>query len=503
MKLRFLFLLFVYLAVPVPVLADTPVQKKPPNFIVILLDDLGLHDTGFMGNDFIETPAMDQLARDGVVFTQAYASAPNCAPSRAAIMSGQTAQRTGVYTMGSGDTGDATQRKLQTPKNNMFLPERVYTLAEMLHDHGYVTAHIGKWNLGHGAVRGPEGQGFDVNIGGHRGGTATSYYAPYSKDMPNLQNAPTGEYLTDRLNSEAEKFINKNKNKPFFIYLSHYAPHFPIQAPRDTIKKYEAKREKFCGSPALLQYCEMTDYYPEYAAMVEHIDRGVAQLRATLKADGLADNTVIVLMSDNGGYPFARDPQELRGQKSQLYEGGIRVPMVWLVPGNMTGLKSQAGAKVDVPVSGVDIYPTFAALAGINTKQQTLDGVDISALITSARKIPSRSLYWYFPAYTLDHDPEEPGGLAISSIDKNFSQIPAAVMLRDGWKLIRYYSSDAQGDSGTSELYYLPDDPLEKNNRFVTERKRGNDMMRELESWLQSTGGAVTLPKNPAYRPEK
>jgi arylsulfatase A-like enzyme len=503
MKLRFLFLLFVYLAVPVHVLADTPVQKKPPNFIVILLDDLGLHDTGFMGNDFIETPAMDQLARDGVLFTQAYSNAPNCAPSRAAIMSGQTAQRTGVYTMMTGDMGDATRRKLQTPKNNVFLPEQVYTLAELLHDHGYVTAHIGKWNLGHGAVRGPEGQGFDVNIGGHRSGTATSYYAPYSNDMPNLQNAPAGEYLTDRLNSEVEKFISKNKSKPFFIYLSHYAPHFPIQAPRDTVKKYEAKREKFCGSPALLQYCEMTDYYPEYAAMVEHIDRGVAQLRAALKADGLADNTVIVLMSDNGGYPFARDPHELRGQKSQLYEGGIRVPMVWLVPGNMTGLKSQAGAKVDVPVSGVDIYPTFAALAGINTKQQTLDGIDISALITSSHKIPSRSLYWYFPAYTLDHDPEEPGGLAISSIDKNFSQIPAAVMLRDGWKLIRYYSSDAQGDSGLSELYYLPDDPLEKNNLFAIEKKRGNDMMRELEGWLQSTGGAVTLPKNPAYRPEK
>ena len=154
MKLRFLFLLAVCLAMPV--LADTPVQKKPPNFIVILLDDLGLHDTGFMGNDFIETPAMDQLARDGVVFTQAYSNAPNCAPSRAAIMSGQTAQRTGVYTMMTGDMGDATRRKLQTPKNNVFLPEQVYTLAELLHDHGYVTAHIGKWNLGHGAVRGPD-----------------------------------------------------------------------------------------------------------------------------------------------------------------------------------------------------------------------------------------------------------------------------------------------------------------------------------------------------------
>ena len=477
--------------------------KKPPNFIVILLDDLGLHDAGFMGNDFIETPAMDQLARDGVVFTQAYSNAPNCAPSRAAIMSGQTAQRTGVYTMMTGDMGDATQRELLTPKNNMFLPQQIYTLAEMLHDHGYTTAHIGKWNLGHGAVRGPEGQGFDINIGGHRGGVGASYYAPYSQELPNLQNAPAGEYLTDRLNSEAAQFINKNKNKPFFLYLSHYAPHFPIQAPRDTVKKYENKRDKFCGASAALKYCDMATYYPEYAAMIEHVDRGVAQLRATLKAGGLADNTVIVLMSDNGGYNFVRDPQGLRGQKSQLYEGGIRVPMVWLIPDNTADLKNRTNKKVDAPVSGLDIYPTFAGLAGINTKKKILDGVDISTLITGTGKIPSRALYWYFPAYALDSEVEDVGRPASGKVEESVSQIPASAMLRDGWKLIRYYSSGAQEDGNPPELYYLPDDPLEKNNRFLTEKKRGASMMQELENWLQSTDGAVTLPKNPAYHPEK
>ncbi len=501
MKARYFLLLLVFLMTPVN--AETPVQKKQPNFVVILLDDLGLHDTGFMGNDFIETPAMDQLAHDGVVFTQAYANAPNCAPSRAAIISGQYAPRTGVYTMGSGDVGDAAQRKLQTPKNNMFLPERVYTLAEMLHDHGYVTAHIGKWNLGHGAVRGPEGQGFDVNIGGHRGGVGESYYAPYSKELPNLQNAPAGAYLTDRLNSEAVKFIIKNKNKPFFLYLSHYAPHFPIQAPQDTVKKYEEKLENSCRAPAVLKYCDTSSLYPEYAAMVEHIDRGVEQLRTTLKESGLADNTVIVLMSDNGGYAFSYGAQVLRGQKSQLYEGGIRVPMVWLIPDNLAGLKSQAGVKIDVPVSGIDIYPTFAGLAGINTKQQTLDGLDISTVITGAGKMPSRALYWYFPAYALDSEVENADSQEKNAAVESVPQIPAAVILHDGWKLIRYYSSSAQGDKDASELYYLPDDPLEKNNRFVTEKKRGSEMMLELENWLQSTGGAVTLPKNPAYHPKK
>ena len=235
----------------------------------------------------------------------------------------------------------------------------------------------------------------------------------------------------------------------------------------------------------------MSQYYPEYAAMVEHIDRGVAQLRATLKADGLADNTVIVLMSDNGGYPFAVDPQMPSGQKSKLYEGGIRVPMVWLVPGN------DAGSVVNVPVSGIDIYPTFAALAGIDVRKQMLDGEDIAPLMKRAGKIPARALYWYFPAYALDSELEGGDVLTSDKPDRRFSQLPAVAMLKDGWKLISYY------DDTSPELYYLPDDPQEKHNRFAAEKKRGADMMHELENWLQATGGAVTLPANPAYQPEK
>ena len=486
MKLRYLFLMFVCFSMPL--WAAVPIQKKPPNFIVILLDDLGLHDTGFMGNDFIETPAIDQLARDGVVFTQAYANAPNCAPSRAAIVSGQYAPRTGVYTMVSGDVGEKSQRKLQTPKNNMHLPEQVYTLAELLHDHGYVTAQIGKWNLGTGSARGPKGQGFGINIGGHRGGVGDSYYAPYSKELPGLERAPAGEYLTDRLNLEAVQFINTNKDKPFFLYLSHYAPHFPIQAPVATVKKYQEKGSQWCGENPQLKYCAVTSLYPEYAAMVEHIDRGVAQLRAALQADGIEDNTVIVLMSDNGGYALANDPQALRGQKSQLYEGGIRVPMVWLAP------KTHAGLRVDTPVSGVDIYPTIAALADIDISALTLDGENISPLFSSGKKISERALFWYFPAYTKDSEVEDSDIPNSHHAESGFYQTPAAVILRDGWKLIRYY------DGSASELYFLTDDPLEQRNRFTSEKKRSADMMRELESWLKSTGGVLQLPENPEYK---
>lgn len=468
--------------------AQAAVPSRPPNVILVLLDDLGLHDAGFMGNDFIETPALDRLAHDGIVFSQAYANAPNCAPSRAAIMSGQVPQRTGVLTMMNTGVGDASRRKVLTPANSMHLPEQVYTLAELLHDHGYATAHIGKWNLGTGPVRGPQGQGFDLNIGGYRGGVE-SYYAPYDKALPGLQAAPAGEYLTDRLNAEALAFVRQHRQQPFFLYLSHFAPHFPIQAPADTVRKYTRKRDRLCGTPAQLRYCAMTSLNPEYAAMVEHVDRGVAALRALLREEQLADNTVIILLSDNGGYALAQDPQALRGQKSQLYEGGIRVPMVWLVPGR------SGGQTRPEPVSGLDIYPTVAALAGIDTRRQVLDGTDLSPLFSPGGTLPPRSLYWYFPAYTQDSDAEDIDKPGSAHPERGFYQTPAAVILRDHWKLIRYY------DGSEPELYNLQDDPLEQHNRYAQEKTRAAQWMAELENWLRQTGGLLVLPQNPAYSP--
>ncbi len=464
--------------------------ERPLNFIIILLDDMGLHDAGFMGNRFIETPAMDKLASEGVVFTQAYANAPNCAPSRAAIMSGQYAPRTGVYTMITGDMGPANERRVQTPKNLMYLPEQVYTLAELLHDHGYVTAQIGKWNLGSGPLRGPEGQGFDVNVGGSRVGSLHhGYWAPYGEDLPGLADAPDGEYMTDRLNREAVKFVEKNHDKPFFLYLSHFAPHFPVQAPRDRIEKYEKKRARDCAQPSMPIYCHMDDTYTEYAAMLSVVDDGIAALRQALQQRDLLNNTVIVLMSDNGGYRLAAEADALRGQKSQLYEGGIRVPMVWRVPA------ARAGSRVDVPVSGVDIYPSFAALAGIDVSKQLLDGKSLQALLLGSGKFTERSLFWYLPGYTYDLETGQDGGAGVQEhAASGFSQRPAAVMQKDGWKLIRYY------DGTPSELYNLRKDVGEVHNVLATEKQRARDLSRELEQWLRDTGGVVTLPDNPAYQ---
>jgi arylsulfatase A-like enzyme len=318
-----------------------------------------------------------------------------------------------------------------------------------------------------------------------------SYFAPYSTQLPNVQNAPVGEYLTDRLNAEAVRFIEQHKSQPFFIYLAHYAPHFPIQAPADTKEKYKEKREKFCGDKQKLIFCEMSDYYPEYAAMVEHIDRGLAQLRDQLKRDGLDQNTTIVLMSDNGGYPFVRDPNAMRGQKSQLYEGGIRVPMVWLVPGN------RAGGISDEAVSGIDIYPTIAALAKIDTSQLVLDGKDIERLFFApSQALPSRDLFWYLPGYTTDsvEDPDDEKGHLQIKPQAGFTQIPAVAMRRGNWKLIWYY------DGTPAELYNILLDPLEKYNQILVEKKRAADMLQALRQWLTATGGAEQLPANPAYQ---
>lgn len=466
--------------------------QRPPNFVLVVLDDVGTHDLGFSGNAFVETPALDALAHQSVTFTQAYATAPNCAPSRAALMSGQYALRTGVYTMMTGEPGLSARRKLQAAPNRPYLPESAYTLADALRDRGYVTANIGKWNLGTGLVRGPTGQGFDVNIGGYRGG-AERYFAPYDSHLPGLQEAPVGEYLTDRLNTEAIRFIESHADKPFFLYLPHFAPHFPLEAPADTVAKYRAKRDALCAQDGSHDYCRADSLYPTYAAMLEHVDQGIAALRATLDRLGLADNTVIVVTSDNGGYAWSDELQVLRGGKSQLYEGGIRVPMVWHVPASR-----RTGTQQSLPVSLLDVYPTFLTLANASSVGLLLDGRDLSPVLGAAMggdvsPLRHRPLYWYMPGYTQDTD-ASPDAESVSADDKPFTQVPAAVMRQGDWKLIRYY------DDTPAELYDLSHDPTERYNLFDAAPERAGELMTALETWLRDNGGVVSLPPNPDYR---
>ena len=280
--------------------ANQSSPERKPNFVFIFIDDMGWRDLGFMGSRYYETPNIDKLAGEGIVFTNAYSNAPNCAPTRACLMSGQYTPRHGIYTVGTSERGQSKLRKLIPRPNETNLNSKVVTIPDALRQGGYTSACIGKWHLGSKSPYRPVDRGFDVaferNHGGH-----------FSKD---------GDYLTDRLTDEAIKFIEANKSGPFFLYLPHHAVHTPIQAKKRLIEKYKKK--------------EPTDAHnnPTYAAMIESVDQSVGRIMAKLDEPGLRDNTVVFFFSDNGGYANATSMVPLRGSKGMLYEGGIRVPMI-------------------------------------------------------------------------------------------------------------------------------------------------------------------------------
>jgi len=447
-----------------------------PNIILVLLDDMGWRDTGFMGNTYVETPTLDEWAKEGLVFNHAYSNAPNCAPSRAAIVSGQYAPRTNVYTMIKGDMGDARLRRVQTPPNKTYLEPAVITLAEMLKSAGYRTAQIGKWNLGTGNVRGPTGQGFDINIAGSRMGDAhNGFFSPYG--LTAIEDGPKGEYLTDRLNDEALKVIREKDTRPFFIYLSHFAPHYPYQAPESLIKKYTAKKNTRNN---LKEPRSSEPMVPEYAAMIERVDQGLANIKKTLAEENLTDNTLIIFTSDNGGYDGVAYMDPLRGQKSLLYEGGIRVPMLMHWPHHIS-----AGVSNE-PVIGIDIFPTLMRAANVAAVNQALDGRDLSPLFHAAGKSLEReSLYWYFPGYVAGHYDH--------AADRVFQQRPAAVIRQQQWKLIQYLDSDHV------ELYDLENDPAEKQNLVDSDPQRANQLKSALQQWLSTMHAPLPLSPNPEY----
>ena len=445
-----------------------PTQSGPtPNIVFILVDDLGWRDVGFMGSTFYQTPHIDNLARQGMVFTHAYANAPNCAPTRACLLSGQYPPRHGIYTVNSSERGKAHQRKIIPTPNKTVLDAKVVTIAEALKPAGYVSASIGKWHLGEGDQSGPVSQGFDLNIAGNQLGHPKSYFSPYNN--PEIDNGPEGEYLTDRLTDEALSFIEDNRDKPFFLYLPHYAVHTPLQAKKELIEKYKQKKPNDDQNNAA------------YAAMIESADQGVGRIMAKLEQLNIVDNTIVVFYSDNGGHVGATSNAPLRGFKGMLYEGGIRVPLIIRWPKTI-----QPNTTCPTPVISIDFYPTFLQITGITKpKNQELDGLSLIPLLTGRNNFPQRELHWHFPAY-LEGGPKIPGP---------WRTTPAAAIRKDDWKLIEFF------EDNHLELYNLIDDIGEKNNLADSRPDKVTELYQLMQQWRKVTNAPVPSEKNPEYDP--
>ncbi|MBL7222714.1 MAG: sulfatase [Candidatus Brocadiae bacterium] len=452
---------------------NTAAARKP-NILFILVDDMGWRDVGFMGSTYYETPHIDRLAREGVVFTSAYSCGPNCAPTRACLMSGQYTPRHGVYTVGSGARGSAKRRKLVPVENTTTLRSDIVTVAEALKPAGYVSASMGKWHLGNDPELGPVGQGFDANVGGTIAGHPRSYFSPYRNAK--LADGPKGEYLTDRLTDEALKFIEANQSRPFFLYLPHYAVHTPIQARKALAEKYAKKTPSQGQGNAT------------YAAMIESVDQGVGRLLAKLDELKLADRTLVVFTSDNGGVGGYRacgiqggeitSQAPLKGGKGMLYEGGIRVPLAVRWPG-----RTKPGARCDVPVTSVDFYPTLLEVAAAKRPDQPLDGESIVPLLAGSGTLKRDAIYWHFPAYL-----QGGGG--------TWRTTPAGVIRQGDWKLHEFF------EDGRLELYNLKEDLGETTDLATRHADKARALQAKLAAWRRELRAPVPTERNPAYDPQ-
>jgi len=452
---------------------SAPESSPPPNILLIYADDLGWRDLAVQGSRYYETPYLDRLAAEGMRFTHAYANAPNCAPSRAALLSGMYAPRTGIYTVGSAERGREESRALIPVENETVLSLDIVTIAETLSDAGYATAHIGKWHLG-GEGSLPEDQGFAWSIAGDHQGSPPGYFYPYvagERYLRDLEEGVEGEYLADRLVDESIRFLEQERSEPFFLYLSHYSVHTPIQAKADLIEGYQ-------GKPVSEGQGNST-----YAAMVQSVDDGVGRLMRTLDRLGLTENTVVIFFSDNGGFGPVTSMAPLRGSKGMLYEGGVRVPLMVRWPGHV-----EAGSVRDVPVIGTDMYPTLAELAGAEAERsRPLDGVSLVPVLEGSGGFPARDLFWHFPAY-LEADRSVPGP---------WRTTPASAIRRGRHKLIHFF------EDARSELYDLTIDESESVDLSLQMPELANELQEELRNWWRETGAFVPSVPNPMYAPPR
>ena len=442
-------------------------KTSRPNIIYINVDDLGWKDVGFMGSTYFETPNIDKLSKEGMVFTQGYAAASNCAPSRACLMSGQNTPRHGVYTVNSSERGNKKTRKLIPIQNTAFLTDDMITMAEVFKMAGYTTGTFGKWHV----TKDPENDGFDVNIGGnHKGNPGRKgYTAPYN-DLPNLKIADNGENLTDRLTLEAMSFIESNRNKPFFLYLPYYAVHTPLMGKTELIEKYKNKG----GSKGQKN--------PVFAAMVDNVDANIGKLLKLLDKLKLRENTLVVFTSDNGGIRAISAQDPLRAGKGSYYEGGTRVPYIIRWPKLI-----KANTVNKTPIVNLDFFPTFMTLIGITLENKILDGKNILPLF-EGKNIEKRPLFWHFPIYLQAYAKEKDKGR-----DPLFRTRPGSTVLYDNWKLHHYFEDDA------IELYNLKDDIGEQNDLSKSNPEKATKLFQILSNWRTKIEAKIPTKLNPTY----
>ncbi|MAG58353.1 MAG: aryl-sulfate sulfohydrolase [Planctomycetes bacterium] len=419
---------------------------EPPNILFIYLDDFGWRDTGYMGSDFYETPHIDALARAGLVFSDAYSCAANCAPARACLLSGQYTPRHRIFNVGTRARGAPETRLLAHIPGTSTLRPDIVTWAESLQVAGYRTGMFGKWHLG----TPPKAQGFDVAVNYRRLPGFKGHYGP------------DGAYLADVLTDRCISFIEASKKKRWCAYLAHFAVHTPLHAKPELLPKYQKKK------PGKLHK------HVKMATMIQAVDDGVGRLIAKLEALELLDNTVIIFYSDNGGYGPATDMDPLWGYKGTYYEGGIRVPFFV----NWAGVVKPG--ETSEPITGVDLYPTLLGIAGAEPPHQALDGKNLVPLFKGeVTDLGERPLFWHFPAYLQSY------AVTHEQRDPLFRTRPCSVIRKGRFKLHEYF------EDGGLELYDLLDDIRERNNLADEMPDKRNELHRLLKDWRKQIGAPV------------
>ena len=444
------------------------IKDGKPNIILIVADDLGWSDVSYMGSSFYETPNIDELSKNGMTFLNGYASSANCAPSRATMLTGKYHPYHGIYTVRNSDRGNRKTRKIIPIETKTKLELNHFILPEMLKSKGYVNGHFGKWHMGPKGHY-PEDMGFDINVGGNENGGPGGYFPPYPSVNKNLKMDQNEEYLTDRLGTEVVKFIEKNKENRFFAYVPFYSVHTPIQSKPDYEIKYKKKKSDDFHNRA------------DYAGMIQSLDENIGKILNKIKELNLENNTLIIFTSDNGGIRSISNQHPLRAGKGSYYEGGIRVPLVICWPGEI-----KSGSKSYERVSNIDFYPTLKKIVGYD-KEIDLDGEDLT-LIFEEKQLKERELYFHFPIYLEPYNVHKDSGT-----DPLFRTRPGSVIIKDDWKLHKYY------EDNKIELYNLLNDVSETTNLIETKKEKAKELLEDLDNWLKVKNAPLPTKLNPLY----